>query len=57
MLAQRLIERKRNGGRLEPGEWRALVHAYCSGHVADQQLAAFLMAQNLLGLDHTEAHE
>jgi pyrimidine-nucleoside phosphorylase len=55
MLAQRLIERKRNGGRLEPGEWRALVHAYSSGHVADHELAAFLMAAYLRGLDLTEA--
>lgn len=55
MLAQRLIERKRNGGRLEPGEWRALVHAYSSGHVADHELAAFLMAVYLRGLDLTEA--
>jgi pyrimidine-nucleoside phosphorylase len=56
MLAQRLIERKRNGGRLEPGEWRALVHAYSSGHVADHEIAAFLMAAYLRGLDLSEAH-
>jgi pyrimidine-nucleoside phosphorylase len=55
MLAQRLIERKRNGGRVEPGEWRALVHAYASGHVADHELAAFLMAAYLRGLDLAEA--
>jgi pyrimidine-nucleoside phosphorylase len=55
MLAQRLIERKRNGGRLEPGEWRALMHAYSSGHVTDHELAAFLMAAYLRGLDLTEA--
>ena len=30
MLALRLIERKRNGGRLEPGEWRALASAYAA---------------------------
>ena len=33
MLAYRLIERKRDGGRIEPGEWRALVLAYAAGHV------------------------
>ena len=33
MLAYRLIERKRDGGRIEPGEWRALCRAYASGHV------------------------
>ena len=26
-LAQRLIERKRDGGHVEPGEWRALTSA------------------------------
>lgn len=55
MLAQRLIERKRNGGRLEAGEWRALVHAYSSGHVADHEMAAFLMAAYLRGMDLVEA--
>lgn len=54
MLAQRLIERKRDGGRVEPGEWRALVHAYASGHVAERQMAAFLMAVYLRGLDSSE---
>jgi pyrimidine-nucleoside phosphorylase len=54
MLAYRLIERKRDGGRLEPGEWRALVMAYASGHVPDYQMAAFLMACFLRGLDRGE---
>ena len=54
MLAQRLIERKRDGGRLEPGEWRALTLAYAAGHVPDYQMAAFLMACFLRGLDREE---
>ena len=54
MLALRLIERKRNGGRLEPGEWRALALAYAAGHVPDYQMAALLMACYLKGLDRTE---
>lgn len=54
MLAQRLIERKRDGGRLESGEWRALVNAYAAGHVPDYQMAAFLMACFLRGLDRAE---
>src|SRR5437868_5960119 len=54
MLAQRLIERKRDGGRLEPGEWRALTLAYTAGHVPDYQLAAFLMACFIRGLDREE---
>ena len=54
MLAQRLIERKRDGGRLEPGEWRALAFAYAAGHVPDYQMAAFLMAAFCRGLDRGE---
>ena len=54
MLAQRLIERKRDGGRLEPGEWRALALAYAAGHVPDYQMAAFLMAAFCRGLDRGE---
>jgi pyrimidine-nucleoside phosphorylase len=54
MLAHRLIERKRDGGRIEPGEWRALALAYAKGHVADYQMAALLMACYLRGLDRAE---
>ena len=56
MLAIRLIERKRDGGRIEPGEWRALANAYATGHVPDYQMAAFLMACFLRGLDRGETH-
>jgi len=54
MLALRLIERKRDGGRIESGEWRALANAYASGHVPDYQMAAFLMACFLRGMDRGE---
>src|SRR5436190_22904471 len=54
MLAHRLIERKRDGGKLDSGEWRALVMAYAAGHVPDYQMSAFLMACFLRGLDHAE---
>src|SRR5215207_7444947 len=54
MLAQRLIERRRDGGRIEPDEWRALSLAYAAGHVPDYQMAAFLMAAFLQGLDPGE---
>src|SRR3954467_11572727 len=54
MLARRLIERKRDGGRIEPGEWRALASAYATGHVPDYQMAALLMACFLKGLDRGE---
>jgi pyrimidine-nucleoside phosphorylase len=54
MLAHRLIERKRDGARIEPGEWRALALAYAKGHVPDYQMAALLMACFLRGLDRSE---
>src|SRR6185503_5365007 len=54
MLAHRLIERKRDGLRIEPGEWRALALAYAKGHVPDYQMAALLMACFLRGLDRAE---
>jgi len=54
MLAHRLIERKRDGDRIEPGEWRALALAYAKGHVPDYQMAALLMACFLRGLDRGE---
>jgi pyrimidine-nucleoside phosphorylase len=54
MLAQRLIERKRDGGRIEPAEWRALALAYASGHIPDYQMAALLMAAFIRGLDRGE---
>jgi len=54
MLAQRLIERKRDGGRLTPPEWDALSRAYTSGSMTDYQMAAFLMAAFIHGLDREE---
>ena len=54
MLAHRLIERKRDGGKLDAGEWRALVMAYAAGHVPDYQMSAFLMACFLKGMDRAE---
>src|SRR5438477_4077797 len=54
MLALRLIERKRDGGRIDAGEFRALANAYATGHVPDYQMAAFLMACYLKGLDGAE---
>ena len=54
MLATRLIERKRDGGRIEAGEWHSLARAYAAGHVPDYQMAAFLMACFLRGLDRGE---
>ena len=54
MIVPRLIERKRNGERLEPQELRELVLAYTAGQVPDYQMAALLMAVYFRGLDRAE---
>ncbi len=54
MLAQRLIERKRDGGRLSSAEWDGLARAYQYGGMTDYQMAAFLMAAFIRGLDRAE---
>jgi pyrimidine-nucleoside phosphorylase len=54
VLLQTLIERKRDGGVLEPHELEALLEAYMSGDLADYQMSAFLMAVFFRGLTPTE---
>src|SRR6202162_4669596 len=54
MIVPRLIERKRNGEKLEPQELRELVLAYAAGEVPDYQMAALLMAIYFRGLDRAE---
>ena len=54
MIVPRLIERKRNGERLEPQELRELVLGYAKGQVPDYQMAALLMAVYFRGLDRAE---
>ena len=54
MLVHRLIEKKRDGGRLDAGELRTLINEYTAGNVPDYQMSAFLMACFLRGLDRTE---
>ena len=54
MLPLRLIERKRDGGRIEPAEWRECINSYVAGDVPDYQIAALLMAVFLNGLDAGE---
>ena len=54
MLADHLMERKRNGGRIEPGEWQELVGAYLRDEVTDGQMAALLKAVDFQGLDRDE---
>ena len=47
MLTRGLIERKRNGGRITPAEWRTLMSQYATGEVPDYQMAALAMAMTL----------
>src|SRR5688572_4639124 len=54
MLAYQLIERKRDGGRIEPDEWRELIASYLRDEVTDGQMAALLMAIYFRGLDRDE---
>ena len=54
MIVPRLIERKRDGERLEPREIRELVLAYAEGRVPDYQMAALLMAVYFRGLEREE---
>jgi pyrimidine-nucleoside phosphorylase len=54
MLAYQLIERKRNGRRIEPGEWEELIAAYLRDEVTDAQMSAFLMAVYFRGLHRDE---
>jgi pyrimidine-nucleoside phosphorylase len=54
MIVPRLIERKRDGERLEAREIRELVLAYGAGTVPDYQMSALLMAVYFRGLDSDE---
>ncbi len=49
-----LIRRKRDGGRLEDGEIDWLIDSYVAGRVADEQVAALLMAIVWRGMDPAE---
>ncbi|HWE25351.1 MAG TPA: thymidine phosphorylase [Myxococcales bacterium] len=51
MRAYDLIRKKRDGGVLQPDELAFLAQGAASGEVADEQLAAFLMAVFFRGLD------
>src|SRR5438128_1245290 len=51
MRAYDLIRKKRDGGLLDPAELAFLIQGATDGSVADEQLAAFLMAVFFRGLD------
>ena len=52
--ARAFIERKREGGRIAPAEWHALIRDYADGIVPDYQMSALMMACFLRGLDTGE---
>jgi pyrimidine-nucleoside phosphorylase len=54
MDVRRTIQQKRDGGKLAPAEWDALICAYAAGQVTDYQMSAFLMACFIRGLDREE---
>ena len=54
MIVPRLIERKRDGGRLETGEIHELINLYAADRIPDYQMAALLMAIFFRGLDTEE---
>ena len=51
----RLLASKRDGARLAPEAITALVAAYTEGDVPDYQMAAFLMAAFIRGMDEAES--
>jgi len=51
---EELIEAKRDGGKHSVSEIGRLVSSYVSGEMPDYQMAAWLMAALLRGLDHSE---
>jgi pyrimidine-nucleoside phosphorylase len=52
-----LIEKKRDGHSLAPGEIRELIAEFTGGNLPDYQMAALLMAIHFQGLDATETAE
>ena len=56
MIVPRLIERKREGGRIDEAEWHELIREYAAGRVPDYQMSALLMAVFFRGLDRGETN-
>lgn len=54
MIPSRVIEAKRDGHTLDPGQLGDFLRAYLRGEFPDYQMAAFLMAAYLRGLDDAE---
>ena len=56
MIVPRIIERKRDGGRISDAEWHQLINAYTADEVPDYQMSALLMAIFFRGLDSEEMY-
>ncbi|WDQ17574.1 thymidine phosphorylase [Rhodopirellula sp. P2] len=54
MLTANLIRIKRDGGVLDPDQWRFLIEGYCNGQVTDYQMSALAMAIYFRGLTRRE---
>ncbi len=54
MIPTRIIEHKRDGGRVAPKDLQDFLKAFLEGEVRDYQMAAFLMAVHFRGLDADE---
>jgi len=57
MRAYDLIQKKRDGGELTPGEISALLSGYLAGEIPDYQMSAFLMAVYFRGMTPQETAE
>ncbi|MEK7379692.1 MAG: thymidine phosphorylase, partial [Gemmatimonadota bacterium] len=57
IVVPRLIERKRDGMALHPGDWSALIRAYVARQVPDYQMSAMAMAVVFRGLEPAELDE
>ncbi len=57
MVIPSLIQHKRDGHALAPGEWRGLIREYTAGRVPDYQMSALLMAVVWRGLEVEELAE
>jgi len=49
-----IIEKKRDGGQLDPGEIKAMIQHYTEGRIPDYQMSAMLMAIYFQGMDLDE---
>jgi pyrimidine-nucleoside phosphorylase len=54
MDPRRVLEVKRDGGRLDPDDLRTFILGYAGGEIPDYQASAFLMAAFVNGLDDAE---